>query len=242
MKKVHTCVQCGKETTLPSEDFCSQHCENEQIRMLEYVGPSQIDTIFWNQYRLLQGELIDSLNYVAPRTDNYSVYSDKFLSIIRGACSEIDSACKKIVVPNNGETTMAEWRKYLEDTYHISRVCIYIPLFQTYIRPFRNFEIGKSPEWWKAFTSLKHERDMYFSQATLKNALESVGALLVLNVIILEPVFDKLWNLRGQMPAYSDAGILSEIESLFRLWGQGIQTSVTGGTYGTITIYHINKR
>ena len=51
---------------------------------------------------------------------------------------------------------------------------------------------------------------MYFSQATLKNALESVGALLVLNVIILEPVFDKLWNLRGQMPAYSDAGILSE--------------------------------
>ena len=244
MKKSNSCVQCGESVSSVDSDFCSPHCKNEQLRMMNYVSPSQTDTAFWNQYRFLQRELIQCLDFVAPRTENYQVYSDKFLSIIRGACSEIDSACKKILTSETpaDKTNMADWRKFLEETYIISRVCIYIPLFQTYIRPFRNFEIDKRPDWWEAFTNLKHQRDKYFNQATLEHALNAMGALLILNVILLEQVFNKIFELRGQSPAYSDAGILSEIESLFRLWGQGIETIVCGGTHGTITLFRINKR
>ena len=240
MKTNHSCVQCGKDTDSISSDFCSEHCRREQFRMLEYVGPSQADTIFWNQYRFLQHELIESLKFVAPNTDNYAVYSDKYLSIIRGACSEIDSACKRIV--GNSETNMKDWRIYLEHKYNISRVCISVPLFQTYIRPFRNFEIEKSPNWWLAFTELKHQRDSSFNKATLENAICCMGALLILNVILLEPVFKKIDSLKGQIPAYSDLGILSEIEIFFRLWGQGISSTTCAGANGVITLYSICER
>ena len=110
-----------------------------------------------------------------------------------------------------------------------------VPMFHTYIRPFRQFEVGLAPEWWKAFTNLKHQRDQFFEQATLLNALNGLGALLILNVILLEPVFEKIWNLRGQTPPYSDVGIWTEIESLFRLWGPGIETTTGGGSHGTVT-------
>lgn len=242
MNKLYTCIQCGKPTKVINADFCSTHCESEQYRLLEFMGPSQADTVFWNQYRFLQRELIQSLDYVAPRVENYSVYSDKFLSIIRGSCSEIDSACKKIIISQKPKINMADWREYLENKYCISRVCLHIPLFQTYIRPFKKFELGESPEWWKAFTALKHQRDHNFHYATLENSLNAMGALLILNVILLEPVFDKICELRGQSPAYSDGGILAEIESLYRLWGQGIQSTILGGANGAINIFHINKK
>ena len=65
MTNIHTCIQCGKSVSNPSHDFCSDDCEKEQHRWLEYVGPSPAATVFWYQFRLLQREFLRVLNLVA---------------------------------------------------------------------------------------------------------------------------------------------------------------------------------
>ena len=46
--------------------------------------------------------------------------------------------------------------------------------------PWENWACSKNPLWWKSYNNVKHERDAYFQEATLKNALNALGGLLAL--------------------------------------------------------------
>jgi hypothetical protein len=225
----------------PHVDFCSDECANNYLNWIRSdIAPSPEDTAFWNQYRLLQRELIAVLDYIAPTPNNLQVYSTQLLSLIRGIGAEVDSACKRIVPAAEPEkTTMADWRPYLEKEHMISRVCLPVLLFHHYVRPFREFELERSPVWWRAFTNLKHRRDEFFEQATLENAINALGGLLLLNVILLQPVFDKVWQFAFRRPHYSDLGITVELEEFFRLWGPGIETTTANGWNGPIRRFRI---
>jgi hypothetical protein len=229
----YTCVQCGQPSDPVLKDFCSQTCHNNYIGWIQTeVGLSPIDLSFWSQYRLLQADFLSHLDYIHPDPKNFATFSSRLLAFIRSVGAEVDSACKRIVPSASPDsTTMADWRTYLEGQFKISRVCLPVPAFHTYVRPFRDFEINKSPTWWRAFTHLKHQRDNFFSEATIENGLNALGGLFILNVIILEPAFQKIWENASRTPHYSDFGLLNEIELLFRLWGPGIEvTSTMNGT------------
>jgi hypothetical protein len=225
----YTCVQCCKPSDPLLKDFCSQVCHDNYVGFVQTeVGLSPSDLTFWSQYRLLQQDFLSYLDYIHPSTDNFATFSSRLLAFIRSVGSKVDSACKKIIVsPSPNDTNMKHWREYLEEKFKISRVCLPVPVFHTYIRPFREFELDKSPIWWQAFTNLKHHRDDCFLEATLENGLNALGGLFLLNVIILEPAFQKIWDNSLRSPHYSDHELLDEVELLFRLWGPGVE--VTSG-------------
>jgi hypothetical protein len=46
--------------------------------------------------------------------------------------------------------------------------------------PWSNWGEGKSPDWWRAYTGVKHERNNHFSAANLKNTLNALAGLYVM--------------------------------------------------------------
>ncbi|MHB8163261.1 MAG: hypothetical protein ACYDDV_02810 [Methanoregula sp.] len=54
------------------------------------------------------------------------------------------------------------------------------------ITPFSSWGNNKSPNWWKDYTDLKHDRFTNQKKATFKTTLEALGGLFLLNVIHLE--------------------------------------------------------
>ena len=55
---------------------------------------------------------------------------------------------------------------------------------ERYLMPFDAFRHNGSPDWWNAYTTLKHTEFNDFKQANLTNCLNVVGALMVLGRLL----------------------------------------------------------
>ena len=64
----------------------------------------------------------------------------------------------------------------------LPRSKVFVPRYGLDFEPWVNWENGKNPLWWKAYNDVKHQRDAHFQDATLENALNALGALLLLTV------------------------------------------------------------
>lgn len=76
------------------------------------------------------------------------------------------------------------------------------------IKPFSEWATGKSPDWWRAFTKLKHDRLANARESTLKNVILSLAATFVVLAYRNEGMF-KAGSVNAQvyhlfMPTYWD--------------------------------------
>ena len=55
-----------------------------------------------------------------------------------------------------------------------------MPRFGLELCPWSNWQNNKKPDWWDAYNNVKHDRHKKYSDANLKNVLNSVAGLLVL--------------------------------------------------------------
>ena len=61
---------------------------------------------------------------------------------------------------------------------------------QLTIYPLKSWENrGGNLEWWNAYTQIKHTRHKNFVNATLKNTLDALGALLILEAYLYKLVY-----------------------------------------------------
>jgi hypothetical protein len=47
--------------------------------------------------------------------------------------------------------------------------------------PWEDWSGHSNPDWWRSYNNVKHQRDVYFHEATLRNAINALGALLLLD-------------------------------------------------------------
>lgn len=244
MIKYQSCAQCGAPLSASQnlDRFCNTQCEAEFHRRLETLAPTPRDLMFWRQYRLLQSDFLTMLSFVAPEEKNFNVYSDRLLALLRGVGAEIDSICKVVVPPaENNRTNMSDWRVYLESKFKLSRACLFVPAFRTSVQPFAAFHVEQSPSWWNVYSKLKHRWHDHAESATLRTALDALGALFMLNVLFLEPTFEKIWQLRGQWPSFSDAGLWDEMHLLFYPYGPGFEVQSEMGESGLVSVVRLTK-
>jgi len=62
----------------------------------------------------------------------------------------------------------------------LADTAVYIPRYGLSIKPWSNWSGESQPDCWRAHNNVKHYRDSHFQEATLKNALDALGALLLL--------------------------------------------------------------
>ena len=73
------------------------------------------------------------------------------------------------------------------------------------LTPWKLWGEDKNPDWWQSYNKVKHERNNHFNEATLKNVLDSMAGLLLINYLYCR------LDLTKATPHLRDYSIQSEV-------------------------------
>jgi hypothetical protein len=148
--------------------------------------PATGGKLHWNYFIALERDLERVSRYIEFTPANYDVYSIELAHLLFAAASEVDVVAKVLcqqLAPSAPRGNIDQYRAALLSripelpTFEIS-----VPRYGLKLTPWINWS-GSSPtnpDWWGSYNKVKHQRDTHFQQATLKNALNAMGALLIL--------------------------------------------------------------
>lgn len=140
----------------------------------------ELDNI-WSYYLALEADLENTSRYVEPTQKD--VYSFEFQKIIILACCEVETAFKYLcdmINDHNNAKNIPEYREIILNRFPKMQVAkVYIARANQSVVPFCDWSI-QSPEWWRAYQQIKHNRGAAFSNATYWNAAQALAGLYIL--------------------------------------------------------------
>lgn len=139
--------------------------------------------LHWNYFLAIEEDLAKLSRYVDFIGNNDSTFSLEIARILFAASSEVDVVLKQLCLVINPASNAENINTYFNEiTPAIPTFCgfkVLIPRFGLTLEPWIDWKTAASPEWWKAYNKVKHERHIHFDKATLKNCLNSVAALYI---------------------------------------------------------------
>ena len=135
---------------------------------------------YWKQYLLLEEKTLDLEPYIFFSEKNLAVYSYEIMNLLFSVCSELDSFFK--VVCNDKSDNIFEYIKSIKAKE------IYNDIFEEKVDIVgKGFSITpfvhkRRIQWWKQYNLLKHNRLKCFKNANLKNLLNALAALYILEI------------------------------------------------------------
>ncbi len=149
---------------------------------------------YWPYYFSLEADLENLSRYVEFTESNFSTYSIEMVRLYLSICSEIDVVLKELckeISPKLSAKNINNYRQIISDELKDfngqAAICYKYGL--SFI-PWKSWEENISPDWWSNYNKVKHQRNEFYNKANLKNVLESLAALYLVN-IYLEFVKDK---------------------------------------------------
>lgn len=140
--------------------------------------------LHWNYFIALERDLEAVSRYVEFCPQNFDVYSIELAHLLFAAASEVDVVAKLLcqrLQPAAPRGNIDEYKAVLLTVFqNLPATRVLIPRYGLDLRPWENWASPNNPLWWRSYNKVKHERDAHFSEATLKNALNALGALLIL--------------------------------------------------------------
>lgn len=150
--------------------------------------PQSAHYIHWNYFLALENDLEKISRFIEFSPDNYGTYSIELAHLFLSASSEVDVLFKSICEikkPDEARNNIHEYRAITQGNLKeiITERC-YIPRYGLAMEPFINWDNNsdKNPDWWRSYNNVKHSRNTAFKEANLKNAINSIGALALLNL------------------------------------------------------------
>jgi hypothetical protein len=143
--------------------------------------------LHWNYFIALERDLESVSRYIEFAKPNYGVYSIELAHLLFAAASEVDAIAKllcQILDPKAQRENINHYRPVLvAGLADLTVTEVFVPRYGLTLVPWDNWAKAKkaNPLWWKSYNQVKHQRDTHFAEATLKNALNALSALLVLN-------------------------------------------------------------
>jgi len=139
--------------------------------------------VHWNYFLMLEQDFQNISRYIEPCEKNNNTFSLELARIIMSSAQETDvimkSLCKLIDSNYEGGGINQYYKSISEKIPEILSEKITIPRFSMSSSPWENWEDNKPPLWWTANNKIKHHRTNNFDRATLKNAFNSLAALLI---------------------------------------------------------------
>lgn len=165
----------------------------------------EIEHSYWRYYIELEQEMLQTRRFVDFSKDNYKAYSLEYLKLFQAVCGEIDSFLKLLakelnpgfkVKDSNIQKCWYEVQSWYQTTaiksvlfskeYNLEPWSGYI-VTTSYSKNKRLLYSGTAPDWWKAYTDVKHARAVLgddgkpnYIKANLKNVSNAFAALYVL--------------------------------------------------------------
>ncbi len=138
----------------------------------------------WNYFLAVEADLVRLSRYLEPTKDNFTAHSLELARILFAASTEVDVVCRRFCEKLDKKTradNIVKYRKQLLSAQpRITNAIVQIPRYGLTLNPWEQWAKEASPVWWKAYNNVKHQRDIHFSEANLKNTLNAVAGLFVL--------------------------------------------------------------
>lgn len=155
------------------------------------IMTQQLTANHWNYFLAIEEDLEKLTRYIEFTPVNYDTYSIELAHLLLTSSSEIDVLLKQIcfllnpkIKANNiddyREKLKINLQSYIFDGFIQEK--FFIPRYNLEFIPWTSWENAKNPEWWQSYNNVKHHRNSSFSEANLKNAINAVGALLIVEV------------------------------------------------------------
>jgi len=139
----------------------------------------------WNYFLALESDLETVSRYVEFSAPNLDVYSIELAHLLFAAASEVDVIAKLVCAILDSAAPRNDINDYqaviMAKMPDLASMQVFIPRYGLQLTPWDNWINSTNPDWWRSYNKVKHERDQYFHQATLKNALNALGALFALS-------------------------------------------------------------
>ncbi len=104
--------------------------------------------------------------------------------LLLSSASEVDVVAKLLCNKFDSSTKADDILKYRETLNQnlpkIKEMKIAIPRYSLELVPWDEWKYKRTPMWWSAHNDVKHQRDINFQQANLKNTLNSIAGLYCL--------------------------------------------------------------
>lgn len=143
---------------------------------------------YWNYFLSMEKELINLSQYIEFCPANFDTYSIELVKIILAAGSEIDVILKqtcKSIDPTSTAKNITEYATEILTAFpDITTIEVFIPKYELVFKPWDGWAAANSPQWWKDYNGVKHQRDTDYPNATLKNALQAVCGLFVAEIVL----------------------------------------------------------
>lgn len=140
--------------------------------------------LHWNYFLAIERDLEVVSRYIEFCEQNFDVFSIELARILFGAASEVDVVAKllcKHISPTAPCRNIDQYKAILIPSIpKLPDTEIFISRYGLSFKPWLAWSGDRHPLWWRSYNKVKHERDAHFHEATLKNALNSLGALLIL--------------------------------------------------------------
>lgn len=140
--------------------------------------------LHWNYFLALERDLEATSRYIEFCEENFAVFSIELAHLLLAAASEVDVVAKLLCEQIDSTATPGNINDYkatlLPAIPDLPMSEVFVPRYGLAFKPWSNWAGQQNPLWWRSYNSVKHERDAHFSEATLKNSLNALGALLIL--------------------------------------------------------------
>jgi hypothetical protein len=142
--------------------------------------------IHWNYFIALESDIERLSRYVEFTTENFDTFSIEIAHLLLAASSEVDvvaqQLCRRLDSSANAEN-IEQYRNVIKTHIpFIGTSIVTIPRYGLELMPWSNWQSDKTPDWWRAYNKVKHERNTHFKKANLKNVLNAMSGLLLLIV------------------------------------------------------------
>lgn len=139
----------------------------------------------WNYLLAIEKDLEQLSRYIEFHKDNFKCFSIELARILLASASEVDVVCKQICknIKNNSRArSIDKYQEIITEKYpDLNSFSVEIPRYGLTLNPWSNWKTpNNSPDWWKAYNNVKHQRHNRYNQANLMNTLNSVAALFTI--------------------------------------------------------------
>ena len=139
--------------------------------------------LHWSYFLALEADVEKLSRYLEFTADNFGAYSIEMAHILLAASSEVDVVAKQLcaqVAPESNGANIEQYRNILRNKIpELEQSVVTLPRYGLELNPFKNWQEDKTPDWWKSHNNVKHQRDQHFSEANLKNVLNSMAGLFL---------------------------------------------------------------
>jgi hypothetical protein len=139
--------------------------------------------LHWNYFLALEHDMEVVSRFIEFSTPNFGVFSIELAHLLFAAASEVDVVAKLLcerISPAAPRSNINEYKAILLPALHdLPNTQVFVPRYGLSFKPWLKWAGQNNPDWWRSYNNVKHERDAHFDEATLQNALNALGALLI---------------------------------------------------------------